>query len=224
MGRWGLRVLGGGPGTLNRAVAVAMATAAGWPDLLATLDDDERMTRQHRLDAVRAHLLEMAGEGSNPRAPLPGTPRGPACRSARAGNHPCRNQQNRRRVDRGMAKGHTITITPASRHLEVTLGGEKLAVSDRPVLLDETGLPTRYYLPPEDVRTELLRPTSSETTCPFKGQASYWSVVLGEEVHDDIVWSYQEPIPQAAGIAGLMCFYTEKVQLTIDGVGAPDSA
>ncbi len=123
-----------------------------------------------------------------------------------------------------MAKGHTITITPASRHLEVTLGGEKLAVSDRPVLLDETGLPTRYYLPPEDVRTELLRPTSSETTCPFKGQASYWSVVLGEEVHDDIVWSYQEPIPQAAGIAGLMCFYTEKVQLTIDGVGAPDSA
>ena len=123
-----------------------------------------------------------------------------------------------------MPLGHKITITPASRHLEVTLSGEKLAVSDRPVLLDETGLPTRYYLPPEDVRTELLRPTSSETTCPFKGQASYWSVALGDEVHDDIVWSYQAPIPQAAGIAGLMCFYTEKVELTIDGERAPDSA
>lgn len=97
------------------------------------------------------------------------------------------------------------------------LGGEKLAVSDRPVLLDETGLPTRYYVPQEDVRTELLRPTSHQTTCPFKGQASYWSVVLGDEVYDDIVWSYQTPIPQAAGIAGLMCFYTERVELTIDG-------
>jgi uncharacterized protein (DUF427 family) len=116
-----------------------------------------------------------------------------------------------------MASGHQITITPSRQHLEVTLGGEKLAVSDRPVLLDETGLPTRYYLPPEDVRTELLRPTSHQTTCPFKGQASYWSVVLGDEVHDDIVWSYQQPIPQAAGIAGLMCFYTERVELTVDG-------
>ncbi len=123
-----------------------------------------------------------------------------------------------------MASGHRITITPTDRHLEVTLGGEKLAVSDRPVLLDETGLPTRYYLPPEDVRTELLRPTSHQTTCPFKGQASYWSVVLGDEVFADIVWSYQAPIPQAAGIAGLMCFYTERVELTVDGERQPGSA
>ena len=116
-----------------------------------------------------------------------------------------------------MPPGHKITITPSGRHVEITLGGEKLAVSDRPVLLDETGLPTRYYLPPEDVRTELLRPTSSETTCPFKGQASYWSVVLGDEVHEDVVWSYQAPIPEVAEIAGLMCFYPERVELTIDG-------
>jgi uncharacterized protein (DUF427 family) len=79
-----------------------------------------------------------------------------------------------------MARGHQITITPTGQHVEVTLNGEKLAESDRPVLLDETGLPTRYYLPREDVRTELLRPTSSETTCPFKGQASYWSVQVGQ--------------------------------------------
>jgi len=117
-----------------------------------------------------------------------------------------------------MARGHQITITPTGQHVEVTLNGEKLAESDRPVLLDETGLPTRYYLPREDVRTELLRPTSSETTCPFKGQASYWSVQVGQEVYDDLVWT---PIPQAKGIAGLMCFYTERVHLTIDGERQP---
>ncbi|HEX9543178.1 MAG TPA: DUF427 domain-containing protein [Streptosporangiaceae bacterium] len=120
-----------------------------------------------------------------------------------------------------MARGHQITITPTGQHVEVTLNGEKLAESDRPVLLDETGLPTRYYLPREDVRTELLRPTSSETTCPFKGQASYWSVQVGQEVYDDLVWSYETPIPQAKGIAGLMCFYTERVHLTIDGERQP---
>lgn len=116
-----------------------------------------------------------------------------------------------------MARGHQITITPIDRHVEVSLGGERLAESDRAVLLDETGLPGRYYLPREDVRTELLRPTSHETTCPFKGRASYWSVQIGDDVHDDLVWSYETPIPAAAEIAGLMCFYSERVELTIDG-------
>ncbi len=98
-----------------------------------------------------------------------------------------------------MATGHKITTTPAKLHVEVTLAGVKLADSDRPVLLDETGLPTRYYLPREDVRTELLRPTDRHTTCPFKGEASYWSVQAGGEVHDDLVWSYEYPIPAGGG-------------------------
>ena len=114
-----------------------------------------------------------------------------------------------------MATGHTIKITPASVHVEVRLNGEKLAESDRPVLLDETGLPTRYYLPAEDVRTDLLRPTSTVTTCPFKGRASYWSAEIDGEVHEDLVWSYPEPIAEAAGIAGLMCFYPDRVKLTV---------
>ncbi|HVB44918.1 MAG TPA: DUF427 domain-containing protein [Streptosporangiaceae bacterium] len=116
-----------------------------------------------------------------------------------------------------MATGHQITISPAGAHIEVTLGGETLAESDRAVVLNETGLPARYYIPREDVRTELLRPTARQTTCPFKGQASYWSVQVGNEVHHDLVWSYQTPIPSAEGIAGLMCFYSERVELTIDG-------
>ena len=110
-----------------------------------------------------------------------------------------------------MAKGHTITTTPTTAHVVVTLGGEKVAETDRPVLLDETGLPTRYYLPREDVRTDLLRATDLHTTCPFKGEASYWSVAVDGDVHEDLVWSYETPIPEAAGITGLMCFYAERV-------------
>lgn len=114
-----------------------------------------------------------------------------------------------------MASGHQITITPANRHVEVRLGGVLLAASDRAVLLKETGLPARYYLPREDVRADLLRPTATHTTCPFKGQASYWSAEAGGEVHEDIVWSYQDPIPEAAGITGLLCFYNDRVDLTV---------
>lgn len=109
-----------------------------------------------------------------------------------------------------MASGHQITITPANQHIEVTLDGEKLASSDRALLLEETGSPDRYYLPREDVRTDLLRPTSTKTTCPFKGEASYWSVEAGGRVHDDVVWSYETPIAEAEQITGLLCFYTER--------------
>ena len=116
-----------------------------------------------------------------------------------------------------MASGHKITITPARAHIEVRLGGELLAASDRAVLLKETGLPGRYYLPRGDVRTDLLRPTATRTTCPFKGQASYWSAEAGGQLHEDIVWSYEDPIPEAAGIAGLMCFYNDRVDLTVSG-------
>ena len=116
-----------------------------------------------------------------------------------------------------MTQGHRITVMPADLHVEVSVNGVKVAESDQPVLLEETGLPTRYYLPREDVRTDVLRRTSSETTCPFKGQASYWSVEVGDEVYEDIVWSYGTPIPDAEGITGLLCFYNERVDLNVDG-------
>jgi uncharacterized protein (DUF427 family) len=120
-----------------------------------------------------------------------------------------------------MTEGHRITITPTNLHVEVTVNGEKVAESDRPVLLDETGLPTRYYLPREDVRSDVLRPSNSETTCPFKGQASYWSVEAGGDVFHDLVWTYETPIPAAEGIAGLLCFYNERVDISVDGESLP---
>ncbi|HXL18830.1 MAG TPA: DUF427 domain-containing protein [Streptosporangiaceae bacterium] len=114
-----------------------------------------------------------------------------------------------------MTTGHKITIVPADVHVEVMLGGETLAKSDRAIRLEETGLPARYYIPRDDVRTELLRPSAHTTTCPFKGEASYWSVQVGDHVHENLVWSYESPISDADGITGLMCFYNEQVDLRI---------
>jgi uncharacterized protein (DUF427 family) len=62
-----------------------------------------------------------------------------------------------------------------------------------------------------------LTPTNRETTCPFKGEASYWSLKVGDDVHENVVWSYETPIPEAEGITGLMCFFNERVDLVVDG-------
>jgi uncharacterized protein (DUF427 family) len=116
-----------------------------------------------------------------------------------------------------MTPGHQISISPSIARVEVWIDGSKIAESDRAVLLDETGLPTRYYLPLDDVEQELLRPSDSTTTCPFKGEASYWSVEVDGKVHADLVWTYREPIPEREVIRGLVSFYNERVDLVIDG-------
>src|SRR3954452_16071975 len=105
-----------------------------------------------------------------------------------------------------MSAGHTVTITPSDAHVEVRLDGVLLGASDHALLLAETGLPDRYYLPKDDVRMDLLRATSFETTCPFKGQASYWSADVAGMSHDGIVWAYETPIEAAKDIAGHLSF------------------
>jgi uncharacterized protein (DUF427 family) len=72
-------------------------------------------------------------------------------------------------------------------------------------LLLETGLPTRYYIPEQDIRMEFLEPTETTTRCPYKGMATYWSARIGEKVFKDIVWSYQEPLPECTPIAHYLC-------------------
>jgi uncharacterized protein (DUF427 family) len=116
-----------------------------------------------------------------------------------------------------MSVGHTVTITPSNAHVEVRLDGELLAATHRALRLDETGLPPRYYLPRDDVRMDLLRPTSFHTTCPFKGEASYWSANIGGQTHDGIVWAYEAPISAAAEIAGFLSFYPNRTEITVDG-------
>jgi uncharacterized protein (DUF427 family) len=121
-----------------------------------------------------------------------------------------------RTLVRGMSPGHQITIAPSDAHVTIAVNGVTVADSERPVLLDETGLPTRYYLPKEDVRTDLLRSTNFHTTCPFKGEASYWTLNLGDELFDGIAWSYEAPIPNAEGITGLLCFYPDRVEMKVE--------
>lgn len=112
---------------------------------------------------------------------------------------------------------HRVDILRSSRHVEVIVNGVKVADSHRPVLLFETGLPTRYYLPLTDVATELLRPSSTSSGCPYKGTASYWSLEVGGERFEDYVWTYSAPLPEGARIAGLASFYNERVDILVDG-------
>ncbi|GFG55523.1 hypothetical protein CQY20_30425 [Mycolicibacterium agri] len=106
------------------------------------------------------------------------------------------------------------------RHVRVELDGLVLADTVSPVLLFETGLPTRYYIDPADVAFEHLVPSDTETLCPYKGTTSgYWSVRTGDALHQDLAWTYHYPLPAVAAIAGLIAFYNEKVDLVVDGVG-----
>jgi uncharacterized protein (DUF427 family) len=107
---------------------------------------------------------------------------------------------------------HRIDVRDTGARVTVRAGGEVVAESDRARLLFETGLPPRAYLPLEDVRRESLTPTDTETVCPYKGIASYWSVAGIA----DAAWSYREPIPEAGGIEGLVSFRADGVDVEID--------
>jgi uncharacterized protein (DUF427 family) len=109
-------------------------------------------------------------------------------------------------------------ILPSSRHVRVEVDGVTVAESASSRLLFETGLPVRYYLPKTHVRMDLLTPTDTVSHCPYKGQAAYWSVRAGDKVHEDLAWSYGTPLPESQKIAGLVCFYNEKVDIYVDGV------
>lgn len=106
-----------------------------------------------------------------------------------------------------MTTGHRITIEQGTDHVRAVRDGQVLADSHRPLLLHETGLPVRYYLPPDDVRTELLAPSDTHTHCPFKGDASYWSVPGAA----DLVWAYPAPKDGVAEIKDHFCFYDTEV-------------
>lgn len=105
----------------------------------------------------------------------------------------------------------------SSRHIEVILNGQIVADSRRPALLFETGLPTRYYLPAQDVRRDLLHKSPTVTQCPYKGIATTWTAEVDGQTFPDIAWSYPFPIPELPKIENLICFYNERVdQLLVD--------
>ncbi len=112
---------------------------------------------------------------------------------------------------------HRVDVLESTRHVRIAIDGETVAESRHPRLLFETTHPTRYYLPPADVRMDLLTPTAKQTRCPYKGQASYWTVRVGGREYPDLVWGYLDPIPETMRIRGYLCFFNEKVDVYVDG-------
>ncbi|MEV0636218.1 DUF427 domain-containing protein [Streptomyces sp. NPDC050619] len=110
-----------------------------------------------------------------------------------------------------------VDALPSSRHVQVEIAGTLVADTRRPVLLFETSLPTRYYIPREDVRLDLFEPTDHSTGCPYKGTARYWTWRGGQDVPRNIVWSYPDPLPAVAAVKDLLAFYNEAVDITVDG-------
>jgi len=106
----------------------------------------------------------------------------------------------------------------SSRHVTVSIDGTMLAETIKPTVLYETGVPARYYLPMTDVRMDLLHSSDRQSSCPYKGDAQYWSAQIGDRNVDDIAWSYTLPRHEALPIAGLVCFYDELVDTDIDGI------
>lgn len=114
-----------------------------------------------------------------------------------------------------------IDVLPGDRHVVVSLDGQVLADSTRPVVLYETMLPPRWYLPREDTRMELLVESSYRSICAYKGRASYWSLATGDPEHRNIAWTYPTPLHDAEAVRDLVCFFAERSDHEIDGVTGP---
>jgi uncharacterized protein (DUF427 family)/putative intracellular protease/amidase len=107
--------------------------------------------------------------------------------------------------------GHTVTTEPVAGVATAVWGGEKVAESRNALLLRETGLPPVIYYPMEDVRMDLLERTDHRSTCPFKGEASYWGIDVGWRRADNLAWAYEDPLPDRADLKGRIAFYVDRL-------------
>jgi uncharacterized protein (DUF427 family) len=104
------------------------------------------------------------------------------------------------------------------RTVRIELDGTVLAESRAPVLVFETGLPTRYYVSRSEVNWTWMRATSTQTACPYKGVTSgYWSIVVADRVHEDLAWTYDFPTAPLLPISGMIAFSDEGVDVYVDG-------
>lgn len=116
---------------------------------------------------------------------------------------------------------HRVEVLDSSRHIRVSLDGQVLAESRRARALFETGLPVRWYLPLDDVAPGRLTPSDTRTTCAYKGRARYVTARVGDTEHADLGWIYDEPLHDAAQVAGYVSFWNERVDLEVDGIAQP---
>src|SRR6188472_3154736 len=107
--------------------------------------------------------------------------------------------------------GYQLRYEPSTKRIRVEFNGVLVADSTRAIVLHETRAPPTHYLPREDVRMDCLVRTNLETHCPFKGNASYWSLAVGGKVAENAVWSYEDPYRDAEPIRGYLSFYRNKI-------------
>ena len=111
---------------------------------------------------------------------------------------------------------HPITVEPADVRVVVNAGSSVLADTSKALVLREASYPPAYYVPLADVDEALLRPSQTQTYCPYKGDASYYSVAGPEGELTDAVWTYTTPYPAVAEIAGHVAFYPDRVSITTE--------
>lgn len=112
---------------------------------------------------------------------------------------------------------HRVDVRASSRHVTVRHGGEVIAESQRPKLLFETSLPTRYYLPFADIRIGLLQRSDTVSECPYKGDGQYWHLLIDSGRVDDVGWSLPHPLAEGSAAAEHLCFDPTKVDIVVDG-------
>ena len=107
--------------------------------------------------------------------------------------------------------GHPITIEPSSDRVRVLIDGRAIADTRRALVLHEASYPPVFYIPRDDAQMALMEKTAHSTHCPYKGDASYYSVKLGGRVAENAIWSYETPYPAMREIAGHLAFYPNRV-------------
>ena len=120
--------------------------------------------------------------------------------------------------------GYEVAIEPCARQITVEFNGKVIADSNRAFLVLETRHAAVFYFPQADVRMDLARRTDQSTYCPFKGQASYWTLTVGDRTEEDVIWAYEAPYDEVMGLKGYVSFYWDRMDSwTEDGVavGSP---
>ncbi len=111
---------------------------------------------------------------------------------------------------------YPITVTPTGRHVTVRVGGEVVAETDHALTLQEADRPAVQYIPMGDVKGELLSRTATSSYCPFKGDAAYYTVTTAAgQISTDAIWTYEQPFPAVAAIAGHVAFYPDKADISV---------
>ncbi len=112
---------------------------------------------------------------------------------------------------------HRVDVRSSHRHVVVRLGDTVLCESSRPKLLFETSLPVRYYVPFADIALEYLTLSDTVSECPYKGDGQHWNVTVGDTTVTDAAWSLPHPLPEGSAAAEHVCFYSDRVDVTVDG-------